>query len=272
MVYLNALKKSFKLGPHKTLPVLRNIDFHAPRGKTTVLIGPSGAGKSTMLRCINLLEIPDEGVIRLAGKEIRFETSEKFGKNEKYSPLSRSYFTRQREILDLRRHTGMVFQNFQLFPHKTVLENIMEGPVLVKKEDPREARAFALSLLEKVEMSDKKDSYPSTLSGGQQQRVAIARALGMRPDVLLFDEPTSALDPELEREVLKVIRTLVQENNTMIIVTHNLQFAREVADFIAFLDGGEVAARGTPAEIFGKTMPKRVSDFITAMSPEDYTI
>jgi cystine transport system ATP-binding protein len=266
MVYLNAVKKSFKQGPHRALPVLRNVDFHAPRGKTTALIGPSGAGKSTMLRCINLLEIPDEGLLRVAGKEIRFE------KSEKRSPSGKSYFVRQREILDLRRHTGMVFQNFQLFPHKTVLENIMEGPVLVKKEDPREARAFALSLLEKVEMSDKRDSYPSTLSGGQQQRAAIARALGMRPDVLLFDEPTSALDPELEREVLKVIRTLVQENNTMIIVTHNLLFAREVADFIAFLDGGEVAAYGTPAEIFGKAMPKRVTGFITAMSPEDYTI
>ncbi|MDR3191553.1 MAG: amino acid ABC transporter ATP-binding protein [Treponema sp.] len=271
MVYLDTIKKSFKTRalkrePHKALPVLRNINFHAPKGKTTVIIGPSGAGKSTMLRCINLLEIPDEGLLRVAGKEIRFT------KNDPPPLLSTSHFTRQREILDLRRHTGMVFQNFQLFPHKTVLENIMEGPVLVKKEDPREARAVALALLEKVEMSDKKDSYPSTLSGGQQQRVAIARALGMRPDVLLFDEPTSALDPELEREVLTVIRTLVQENNTMIIVTHNLFFAREVADFIAFLDGGEVAAYGTPAEIFGKAMPQRVTDFITAMSPEDYTI
>ncbi|MDR0629432.1 MAG: amino acid ABC transporter ATP-binding protein [Treponema sp.] len=266
MVYLDAVKKSFRQGPHKTLPVLRNITFHAPQGKTTAIIGPSGAGKSTMLRCINLLETPDEGVLRVAGKEIRFE------KNKIPSPLSRLNFVRQREILDLRRHTGMVFQNFQLFPHKTVLENIMEGPVLVKKEPPGEARAFALALLEKVEMSDKKDSYPATLSGGQQQRAAIARALGMRPDVLLFDEPTSALDPELEREVLKVIRTLIEENNTMIIVTHNLFFAREVADFIAFLDNGDVAAYGTPKEIFGKAMPKRVSDFITAMSPEDYAI
>ncbi|MFP3091069.1 amino acid ABC transporter ATP-binding protein [Treponema sp. TIM-1] len=266
MVYLDAVKKSFKLGLHKALPVLRNINFHAPRGKTTALIGPSGAGKSTMLRCINLLEIPDEGILRVAGKEIRFE------RNETFSPLAKAHFVRQRDILDLRRHTGMVFQNFQLFPHKTVLENIMEGPVLVKKEDPKEVRAFALALLEKVDLADKTDSYPSTLSGGQQQRAAIARALGMRPDVLLFDEPTSALDPELEREVLKVIRTLVEENNTMIIVTHNLLFAREVADFIAFLDGGEVAAYGTPAEIFGKTMPKRVTDFIAAMSPEDYVI
>jgi cystine transport system ATP-binding protein len=260
MVYLSAVKKSFKQG-HKLLPVLRDINFHAPRGKTTALIGPSGAGKSTMLRCINLLETPDEGILRVAGKEIRFE------KNEKHPPLGKSHFARQKKILDLRRHTGMVFQNFQLFPHKTVLENIMEGPVLVKKENPEEARAAALALLEKVEMSDKKDSYPSTLSGGQQQRAAIARALGMRPDVLLFDEPTSALDPELEREVLKVIRTLVEENNTMIIVTHNLLFAREVADFIAFLDGGEVAAYGTPEEIFGPDMPKRVSGFIAALSP-----
>ncbi|MDR2785018.1 MAG: amino acid ABC transporter ATP-binding protein [Treponema sp.] len=265
MVYLDSLKKSFRQA-HNELPVLRNINFHAPRGKTTAIIGPSGAGKSTMLRCINLLEIPDGGTLRVAGKEIRF------GSGEKHPPPGRTRFIRQREILDLRRHTGMVFQNFQLFPHKTVLENIMEGPVLVKKENPRAVRERALSLLEKVEMADKKDSYPSTLSGGQQQRAAIARALGMRPDVLLFDEPTSALDPELEREVLKVIRTLTLENNTMIIVTHNLLFAREVADFIAFLDGGEVAAHGTPAEIFGKTMPKRVTDFIAAMSPEDYAI
>jgi cystine transport system ATP-binding protein len=266
MVYLNSIKKSFRQGRHQDLPVLRDVNFHAPRGKTTALIGPSGAGKSTMLRCVNLLEIPDEGTLKVADKEIRFE------KNERQPPLSKSYFSRQKEILNLRRHTGMVFQNFQLFPHKTVLENIMEGPALVKKEDPREVRELALSLLEKVELADKQDSYPATLSGGQQQRAAIARALGMRPDVLLFDEPTSALDPELEREVLKVIRTLVQENNTMIIVTHNLLFAREIADFIAFLDGGEVAAYGTPAEIFSKTMPKRVKDFIAAMSPEDYVI
>jgi cystine transport system ATP-binding protein len=262
MVYLDALKKSFKLGPHKTLPVLRNINFHAPPGKTTALIGPSGTGKSTMLRCINLLELPDEGTLRVADKEMHFE------KNDSPGP-GRFRFARQKEILSLRRHTGMVFQDFQLFPHKTVLENIMEGPLLVKKEDPHEVRMFALSLLEKVEMSDKKDSYPATLSGGQQQRAAIARALGMRPDVLLLDEPTSALDPELEREVLKVIRTLVEENNTMIIVTHNLRFAREIADYIAFLDNGEVAAYGTPEEIFGTSMPKRVTDFIAAMSPPD---
>jgi cystine transport system ATP-binding protein len=263
MVYLNSIKKSFKQS-HQELAVLRDINFHAPRGKTTAIIGPSGAGKSTMLRCINLLEIPDGGTLRVAGREIGFD------RNKKHP--GRPRFTRQREILNLRRHTGMVFQNFQLFPHKTVLENIMEGPVLVKKEDPREVRSFALSLLEKVDMAGKKDSYPATLSGGQQQRAAIARALGMRPDVLLFDEPTSALDPELEREVLNVIRTLTLENNTMIIVTHNLLFAREVADFIAFLDGGEVTAHGTPAEIFSASMPKRISDFITAMSPADYAI
>jgi cystine transport system ATP-binding protein len=263
MVYLDSVKKSFRRG-RTELAVLRNINLHAPRGKTTAIIGPSGAGKSTMLRCVNLLEIPDEGTLRIAGKEIHFE------KNEKHPLFG---FSRQKKILDIRMHTGMVFQNFQLFPHKTVLENIMEGPVQVKKEKPGEVRDFALALLEKVEMTDKRDSYPSTLSGGQQQRAAIARALGMRPDVLLFDEPTSALDPELEREVLKVIRTLTLENNTMIIVTHNLLFAREVANFIAFLDGGETAAYGTPGEIFSRDMPKRVSDFITAMSPSgDYAI
>jgi cystine transport system ATP-binding protein len=271
MVYLRAVKKSFEKSDRGELAVLKNINFHAPKGKTTVVIGPSGAGKSTMLRCINLLEIPDEGELVISGKVLGFE------KNAKSRPFSRAHFSRQREILALRRHTGMVFQNFQLFPHMTVLENVMEGPVQVKKENPEEARAYALIVLEKVEMLDKKDSYPITLSGGQQQRAAIARALGMRPDVLLFDEPTSALDPELEREVLKVIRTLVKENNTMIIVTHNLMFAREVADFTAFVDGGEIAAYGPPELIFGEEnsadRPARVKDFINAMLPQlEYTI
>jgi cystine transport system ATP-binding protein len=251
MVFLNELKKGFGKRGRET-PVLKGINFRAEKGKTTAIIGPSGGGKSTLLRCINLLELPDSGEVTVADESLRFE-----GRKKPHS---------QKEILALRSHTAMVFQNFELFPHKTVLENIMEGPILVKKETEGEARERALALLAKVDLQAKKDSYPSTLSGGQQQRAAIARALAMRPDVLLFDEPTSALDPELEREVLKVIRTLVGENNTIIIVTHNLLFAREIADRIAFLDGGEIAASGSPADIFSAAMPKRVRDFIAAMS------
>ena len=249
MVRLSHVYKQFG-----TLAVLRDVNFHAVRGKTTAIIGPSGAGKSTLLRCVNLLDIPDQGEVRIAGASVVFDGSRRDHK-------------RQREILALRRHTGMVFQGFHLFPHKTILENITEGPVQVLRQSEAEARSFALSLLDKVELLDKQDSYPSTLSGGQQQRAAIARALGMRPDVLLFDEPTSALDPELEREVLKVIRALAAENNTMIIVTHNLLFAKEVADYVAFMDGGQIAAYGTPADIFGKKEHKRAAEFIAAMLP-----
>jgi cystine transport system ATP-binding protein len=223
MVFLSHISKSYG-----NLAVLKDIQFHAPRGKTTVVIGPSGSGKSTLLRCINLLDMPDEGEVRIGDTRVSFDRT-------------KGRLPRQREILALRRHTGMVFQGFHLFPHKTILENIMEGPVQVLKQNPEEVRNFALSLLEKVELLDKRDSYPSTLSGGQQQRAAIARALGMKPDVLLFDEPTSALDPELEREVLKVIRGLVQENNTMIIIPHNLLFAKDIIDFVAFVDHWHIA-------------------------------
>ncbi|MGL5437088.1 MAG: amino acid ABC transporter ATP-binding protein, partial [Lachnospiraceae bacterium] len=233
------------------MDVLKNMNFHAPKGKTTAIIGPSGAGKSTLLRSINMLEIPDKGSITVANDEIRFEGNKHH----------------QREIIAIRRHTGMVFQGFNLFPHKTILENIIEGPVQVGRQNPKEARLMAEELLEKVDLLDKKDSYPSTLSGGQQQRAAIARAMSMKPEILLFDEPTSALDPELEREVLKVIRTLVEENNTMIIVTHNLLFAKEVADIVVFLYEGQVAASGAPKDIFGGKTVKRVDEFISAMLP-----
>ncbi|MHB9295450.1 amino acid ABC transporter ATP-binding protein [Pillotina sp. SPG140] len=266
MVFLSHISKSFG-----TLHILKDLTFHAPRGKTTVIIGPSGAGKSTLLRCINLLETPDEGEIRIGESRLSFEHEERT--SPRLISGLRSQWHRQRDILALRRHTGMVFQGFHLFPHKTILENITEGPLQVLKQNPAEVRERALSLLKKVELLDKKDAYPSTLSGGQQQRAAIARALGMQPDVLLFDEPTSALDPELEREVLKVIRALVEENNTMIIVTHNLLFAKEVGDLVAFIDEGHVAAYGTPAEIFGGKTVKRAEEFISAMLPPmEYTI
>lgn len=198
--------------------------------------------------------MPDAGEVCIGDRRIRFDKH-----------TDGSHLQRQRDILALRRHTGMVFQGFHLFPHKTILENIMEGPVQVLKQNPEEVKETALFLLEKVELFDKKDAYPSTLSGGQQQRAAIARALGMKPDVLLFDEPTSALDPELEREVLKVIRNLIKENNTMIIVTHNLLFGKEVGDFVAFVDQGRIAAYGSPGEIFGGKTIKRAQAFIAAM-------
>ncbi|GHU61220.1 arginine ABC transporter ATP-binding protein [Spirochaetia bacterium] len=255
MVHLSHISKQFG-----DLKVLKDISFHAPRGKTTVVIGPSGSGKSTLLRCINLLETPDAGEVRIANTAVSFDDQ-----NAK-SPFHHRLH-RRAEILTLRQHTGMVFQGFHLFPHKTILENVMEGPVQVLKRKPEEVRDMALSLLEKVELVDKKDCYPATLSGGQQQRAAIARALGMNPDVLLFDEPTSALDPELEREVLKVIRALVQENNTMIIVTHNLLFAKEIGDLVVFVDSGQITATGAPAEIFGGKTTKRAGEFIAAMLP-----
>jgi cystine transport system ATP-binding protein len=242
--------------------VFSNLNFNAPKGKTTAVIGPSGTGKSTLLRCINLLESPEQGELQIGERCISFDALKK-----------EPPFLRQKKIIELRRRTGMVFQGFHLFPHKTILENIIEGPVHVLKEKPEDAIAMAISLLKKVDLLDKKDSYPSTLSGGQQQRAAIARALGMHPDVMLFDEPTSALDPELEREVLKVIRDLAEEDNTMIIVTHNLLFAKEVADFVAFIDEKQVAVFGTPEEIFGKKLHKRAAEFIDAMLPPmDYSV
>ncbi|GMO53448.1 MAG: amino acid ABC transporter ATP-binding protein [Termitinemataceae bacterium] len=242
-----------------SLNVLNGINFSAPKGKTTAIIGPSGTGKSTLLRCINLLEIPHTGELCIGEKHISFEDVKK-----------ENPFRRQKDILELRRLTGMVFQGFHLFPHKTILENIMEGPIQVLKQNKKDVLQRAIQILQKVDLSDKKDAYPSTLSGGQQQRAAIARALGMEVQVLLFDEPTSALDPELEREVLKVIRSLAQEKNTMIIVTHNLLFAKEVADYVAFMDGAQVAAFGTADEIFGRKLPNlsnRACEFIDAMLP-----
>ncbi|GHU46912.1 arginine ABC transporter ATP-binding protein [Spirochaetia bacterium] len=260
MVHLSQLHKAFN-----DLPVLAGLDFHAQKGKTTSIIGPSGTGKSTMLRCINLLETPDSGTVRIGDCVINFDTLKKV-----------PHAKRQKEMLTMRRLTGMVFQGFHLFPHKTIIENIMEGPVQVLKEERQEVRERALALLKKVDLLDKKDAYPSTLSGGQQQRAAIARALGMRPEVLLFDEPTSALDPELEREVLKVIRDIANEDNTMLIVTHNLRFAKEVSDYVAFMDGGKVAAYGSPDEIFGRkltSLSSRTAEFLDAMLPPmDYAI
>ena len=212
--------------------VLKNVDLQIQSNKKTVIIGSSGSGKSTLLRCINLLEIPDSGVIKWENEILDFET--------KIPKSVCQNFTKK---------TGMVFQSFNLFPHKTAIENIIEAPITVLKKSKEIAVGEAVDLLKKVGLEDKKDSYPWQLSGGQQQRIAIARALAMKPEILLFDEPTSALDPELEADVLKLIRELAKENYTILVVTHNMAFARDVSDEVVFVDKGEILAHGSYDEL-----------------------
>ena len=212
--------------------VLKNVDLQIQSNKTTVIIGSSGSGKSTLLRCINLLEIPDSGVIKWENEILDFET--------KIPKSVCQNFTKK---------TGMVFQSFNLFPHKTAIENIIEAPITVLKKSKEIAVGEAVDLLKKVGLEDKKDSYPWQLSGGQQQLIAIARALAMKPEILLFDEPTSALDPELEADVLKLIRELAKENYTILVVTHNMAFARDVSDEVVFVDKGEILAHGSYDEL-----------------------
>ena len=212
--------------------VLKNVDLQIQSNKTTVIIGSSGSGKSTLLRCINLLEIPDSGVIKWENEILDFET--------KIPKSVCQNFTKK---------TGMVFQSFNLFPHKTAIENIIAAPITVLKKSKEIAVGEAVDLLKKVGLEDKKDSYPWQLSGGQQQRIAIARALAMKPEILLFDEPTSALDPELEADVLKLIRELAKENYTILVVTHNMAFARDVSDEVVFVDKGEILAHGSYDEL-----------------------
>ena len=212
--------------------VLKDISLEIESHKTMAIIGSSGSGKSTVLRCINLLETPDSGTISLDGKALDF--SKKLPKHQKAA------FTKK---------TGMVFQSFNLFPHKTALENIMEGPVTVLKKSKAEACRDAIELLKRVGLEDKKDSYPHQLSGGQQQRIAIARALAMKPEILLFDEPTSALDPELGAGVLSLIKELSREDYTIIVVTHNMSFAREVSEEVVFVEKGEILAKGSYDEL-----------------------
>lgn len=240
MLEIRNLNKSFG-----TNHVLKNINLDIYKNKTTAIIGSSGSGKSTLLRCINLLEKPDSGTITWEGKVMDF--SQKLSKKEMY---------------DFTKKTGMVFQNFNLFPHKTVVENIIEGPITVLKINKSEAKKDALLLLEKVGLSDKKDSYPHELSGGQQQRVAIARALAMKPEILLFDEPTSALDPELEADVLTLIRELSKESYTILVVTHNMNFARDVSEEVVFVNSGEILAKGTFEEIMSLNN-SRIDQFLS---------
>lgn len=227
---------------------LKNINLTFNEGETTVILGPSGSGKSTLLRCINLLERPEKGILIVGNQKVELN-----------KPIT------QKNLLSIRQNTAMVFQSFNLFPHMKVLENVMEGPITVLKQNKVAAREKANQLLDKVGLSHKTDQYPSQLSGGQQQRVAIARALAMEPQFLLFDEPTSALDPELEGEVLKVLKDLAVEGKSMIIVTHNLNFAREVADRILFLEHGEIVYDGKTETFFSANDNERIRQFIQSM-------
>ena len=238
-----------RFGPHE---VLKGISLTAQEGDVISILGASGSGKSTFLRCINLLETPDEGRIAVAGETLVMRTR-RDGRREAAD---------RRQLDRLRSELGMVFQSFNLWSHMTILENLIEAPIHVQKRPRGEAIAEARALLDKVGIADKADYYPAHLSGGQQQRAAIARALAMRPKVMLFDEPTSALDPELVGEVLRVMRKLAQEGRTMLVVTHEMGFAREVSSRVVFLHEGRVEAEGAPAELFGAPDSERFARFI----------
>ncbi|WP_191562728.1 amino acid ABC transporter ATP-binding protein [Metabacillus idriensis] len=236
MIKVEKLNKSFG-----NLHVLKDIDLTVNESDVVCLIGSSGSGKSTLLRCLNFLEKKDNGKIIINGEEIIQSTH---------------------DINEVRQKVGMVFQHFQLFPHKTVIENITEAPIMVKKMPKEQALAEARSLLEKVGLSDKADIYPNKLSGGQKQRVAIARALAMKPEIMLFDEPTSALDPELVGEVLAAMKELAEEGMTMVVVTHEMQFAREVADWIFYMNEGSIIERGHPEDFFTNPKEERTKEFL----------
>ena len=235
LLELKDLHKSFG-----NLEVIKGIDLEIDKGDILVIIGPSGSGKSTVLRCMNLLEEPTSGQIIFEGKDI---------------------LKNLRTIDKTREKIGMVFQNFNLFPNKTILDNITLAPMKVKGKTREEAEKKAKELLERVGLLDKVDAYPVQLSGGQQQRIAIARALAMEPDMMLFDEPTSALDPEMVKEVLHVIKELAHEGMTMAIVTHEMGFAKEVADRVIFVDGGKIVEDGSPEEVFNRPKSDRAKDF-----------
>ena len=234
--------------------VLKGVSLDARDGDVIAIIGSSGSGKSTLLRCINMLESPDEGDVTIAGETIAMRPRPGGGRE----PADRLQLDR------IRTSLGMVFQGFNLWSHLTVLENVIEAPVHVQKRPRTEAVEEARALLDKVGIADKAESYPSQISGGQQQRAAIARALAMRPKVMLFDEPTSALDPELVGEVLRVIRALADEGRTMLLVTHEMGFAREVANRVVFLHQGVVEEDGTPAEVFGSPKSERCQQFLAS--------
>ncbi|MBY6274911.1 amino acid ABC transporter ATP-binding protein [Symbiobacterium thermophilum] len=239
MIRVRNLRKSFG-----RLEVLRGIDLDVARGEVVALIGPSGSGKSTLLRCVNLLEQPTAGSIAVDGQEI---TAPGFDVNR------------------LRQRVGMVFQHFNLFPHMTVLRNVTLAPVLTGRLSAKDAEERALELLGRVGLRDKAHAYPDSLSGGQKQRVAIARALAMNPEVMLFDEPTSALDPEMVKEVLEVMKQLALEGMTMLVVTHEMGFAREVCDRVIFMDAGQVVEQGEPKQVFSSPQHPRTAAFLKAI-------
>ncbi|MDD6616616.1 MAG: amino acid ABC transporter ATP-binding protein [Lachnospiraceae bacterium] len=237
MIEVKGLKKDFE-----DLHVLRGIDYTINQGEKIVIIGPSGSGKSTFLRCLNLLEEPTEGTVKVDGVDIT-------------DPRT--------DINKMRQRMGMVFQHFNLFPHKTVLENITFAPVQLKLQTKEEARENAMRLLRRIGLEDKADEYPNKLSGGQKQRIAIVRSLAMNPEVMLFDEPTSALDPEMVGEVLDLIRELANEGMTMVIVTHEMGFAREVATKVLFVDEGVIKEENTPKEFFEHPKNPRLQEFLS---------
>ena len=235
-------------GVHKAFgenEVLKGVSFSVAQGSATAIIGPSGSGKTTLLRALNALDVPDAGVIRVGDVEIDFS-----------KPVSKDQLRRY------RAQSGFVFQSHNLFPHKTVLQNVTEGPIVVQKQPHEQAEADAVELLEQVGLAEKRDQYPFQLSGGQQQRVGIARALALKPKVVLFDEPTSALDPELVGEVLSVIKDLAVEGWTLVVVTHEIQFARQVSDQVLFTDRGVILEKGPPAEVIGNPKEERTRQFL----------
>ncbi|MEV8631493.1 amino acid ABC transporter ATP-binding protein [Streptosporangium sp. NPDC051023] len=247
MVDLKDVHKSFG-----SLEVLRGVDLRVAQGEVTVILGPSGSGKSTLLRTVNHLEKVDSGSVRVDGELVGYRQSG-----------DRLYELREREILRQRTKIGFVFQSFNLFPHLTSLENVVEAPLSAQRRPKAEVRELALRLLDRVGLSDKRDAYPGQLSGGQQQRVAIARALALEPKVILFDEPTSALDPELVGEVLDVVKDLARSGTTMIVVTHEIGFAREVADTVVFMDDGRVVEQGPPAQVLDTPRHERTRAFLS---------
>ncbi len=243
MIRLIDIHKKFE-----NIEVLKGVDIDIKKGEVIAIIGPSGTGKSTLLRCVNFLEKADEGRIILDDIDIDMKNVNK------------------KDVEEIRKHTSMVFQNYNLFKNKTAIENVMEPLITAQKKSKEEAQKIGEDLLKQVGLLDKKDEYPSRLSGGQQQRVGIARAMGVSPKVMLFDEPTSALDPELVAEVLNVIRDLSKRNTTMMIVTHEMKFAREIADRVIFMDGGEIVEEGSPEKIFTNPEHERTAEFLNLIN------
>lgn len=235
--------------------VLKGVDIKVNKGEVVVILGPSGSGKTTLLRCINFLEKADEGELTVANKTVHFKSATK------------------KDILQIRRQTAMVFQSYNLFSNKTALENVMEGLIIARKIPKNEAEEISKRTLDKVGLNDKYNFYPSQLSGGQQQRVGIARAVALNPEVILFDEPTSALDPELVGEVLSVMKAVAKEGITMIVVTHEMSFASDIASKVIFMDGGVVVEEGSPKDIFLSPKEERTKQFLKRILPEwSYTI